>query len=68
MIDICSRELGCNIPCGAAEERIDEVLLLEEHAAVVWTLSSVVEGEDALVLLGSQVGPLCLAAVGVVGR
>ena len=68
MVDICSRELGCDIPCGAPEEWIDEVLLLKKHASVVWALSSVVEGEDALVLLGGQVGALCLAAVSVVGR
>ena len=68
MVDISSRELCCDIPCGTPEERIDEVLLLKEHASVIWALSSVVEGEDALVLLGSQVGPLCLATVGVVGR
>ena len=68
MVDICSRELGCDIPCGTPEERIDEVLLLKEHASVVRALSSVVEGEDALVLLGSQVGAWVLSAVSVVGR
>ena len=68
MVDISSWELGCDIPCGTAEERIDEVILLKEHASVVRALSSVVEGEDALVLLGGQIGPLCLAAVSVVGR
>ena len=68
MVDISSRELGCDIPCGTPEEWVDEVLLLKEHASVIRALSSVVEGEDALVLFGSEVGPLCLSAVGVVGR
>ena len=68
MVDICSRELGCDIPCGAAEERIDEVIFLKEHASVVWTLSSVVEGEDALVLLVGKVCSWVLPAVSVVGR
>ena len=67
MVDISSRKLSCDIPCGTAEERIDEVLLLEEHASVIRALSSVVEGEDALVLFGSEVGALCLAAVGFIG-
>ena len=68
MIDICSLELCSYIPSGAAENRINKAILLEQHASVIGTLTSVVEGEDALVLLVGKVCSWVLPAVSVVGR
>ena len=58
VVDVSSRELGRDIPSRAAEDRVDEVVLLKQHALVVRTLPSVVERENTLVLFCSQVSSI----------
>ena len=55
MIDISSWELCSDVAGRTAEDWVDEVFLLKEHALVVRALPSVVEWEDALVLLVCEV-------------
>ena len=50
VVDFCSRELCGYVAGGAAEDRIDKVVFLEEHASVVWAFPSVVKRENAWVL------------------
>ena len=66
VVDICSRELCCDVAGGAAEDRVDKVFLLEEHTPVVWAFPSVVERKDARVFLGKKVSPHCVSAHSVI--
>ena len=67
VVDVSSRELGRDIPSRAAEDRVDEVVLLKQHALVVRTLPSVVERENTLVLFCIQVCcSFCLPTDGVI--
>ena len=66
VVDVSSRELGRDVPSRTAEDRVDEVVLLKQHALVVRTLPSVVERENTLVLFCTQVCSFCLPTHGVV--
>ena len=66
MVDVSSRELGRDIPSRAAEDRVDEVVLLKQHALVVRTLPSVVERENTLVLHSNQGVSFCLSTDSVI--
>ena len=60
--------LGCYVPDGAAEDWVDKVLLVKEHALVVGALALVVEREDTRVFLAKKVGALCLSTDSVIRR
>merc|ERR1719222_1086492 len=62
VVDVGARELGCDVPNRTPEDRIHEVLFLEEGALVVGALASVVEGKDARVFFAKQVCSLFLSA------
>ena len=65
VVDICSRELCGYVAGGAAEDRIDKVVFLEEHASVVWAFPSVVKRENAWVLVAQKTAA-CLSTYGVI--
>ena len=64
VVDVSPRELCCYVAGGTAEDRIDKVFFLKEHALVVRTFPSVVEWEDAREFLRSKAGALGLSAHG----
>ena len=55
MVDVGARELGCDVPDGTPEDRINKVLLLKEETLVVGAFASVVEGKDAGMFSTDQV-------------
>ena len=68
MVYVRSWILCRNVPDGAAEDRVDKVLLVKEHALVVGALALVVEREDTRVFLAKKVGALCLSTDSVIRR
>ena len=66
VVDFRSGELCSDVAGGAPEDRVDKVFLLEEHTPVVRAFPSVVEREDARVLLGSKVSSQCVSAYRVI--
>ena len=66
VVDVSPRELCCYVAGRTAEDRIDKVFLLKEHALVVRTFPSVVEWEDAREFLRSKAGALGLSAHSVI--
>ena len=61
VVDLCSGELSSYVEYGAAEDREDKVILIEEHTPVVGAFPSVVKREDAWGLGEEswEVGDIC---------
>jgi len=55
VVDVSARELGCDIPDRTPEDRVHEVLLLEESTFGKGASAFVVEGKDARVFSTDQV-------------